>query len=191
MLKKENKEYNKKVYHKNKKARTKNFKFYKSKKEKTKMLIRIKKFLKYKLYKPSFQQSLFTDKLKKFLACFTVKVTSNNVFCNLRCLVKNRTLQASSCGKYNIKVSRKKLKYAIKPVITSFLREAKTKIPSKNLFVVLIAPTKLRKYILKFLYSKLLQNRHSVVKVKEKKCFNGCRVKKKKRKKQKGLRLLK
>ena len=193
MLKKENKGYDKKIYHKNKKVRAKNFKFYKNKSRKKKMktLLRVKKFLRYQFYKPSFRQSLLVDKLKKFLVCLTIKVTSNNIFCNLRCLVKNKTLQASSCGKYNIKVSKKKLKYAIKPVITSFLQESKDKMRSKNLFVVLVAPTKLRKYILKFLYSKILQNRNSVVKMKEKKCFNGCRVKKKKRKKQKGLRLLK
>jgi ribosomal protein S11 len=193
MLRKENKGYNKKSHHKNKKVRTKNFKFYKSKKarEKKKRLLIVKKFLRYQFYRPSLQQSLFIDKLKRFLICLTIKVTSNNIFCNLRCLVKNKTLQVGSCGKYNIKVSRKKLKYVIKPIVTSFLQEAKTKIRSKNVFVVLVAPTQIRKYILKFLYSKILKNRNSVVKVKEKKCFNGCRVKKKKRKKQKGLRLLK
>ena len=47
MLKKENKGYDKKIYHKNKKVRAKNFKFYKNKsrKKKNENIVKGKKIL--------------------------------------------------------------------------------------------------------------------------------------------------
>lgn len=191
MLIKEKLKHIKKIYSKKNLVKINNFKFNKNKKNKIKTLLRIKKFIKYKVYKPFFNKSLTLNKIKKFTICLTVKVTSNNIFCTLRNVIKNNILMTASSGKYNIKVSRKKLRHTFKPVLTSFFQEIKTKILVKDLFVVLIAPIKLRKQILKFIYPKILHNKNLIIKVKEKKCFNGCRVKKKKRKKQKGLKLWK
>lgn len=160
-------------------------------KNKLKSLFKVKKFLKHKFYKPFFYKGSLTSKVKTFSHYLTIKVTSNNIFCNLVDLLKEKRLVVASSGKYNIKVSKKKLRHTFKPVLTSFFQEIRTKIINKNLFLILISPLRLRKQMLKFIYPKILQKTNLILKVKEKKCFNGCRAKKKKRKKQKGLRLWK
>ena len=160
-------------------------------KNKLKSLFKIKKFLKYKFYKPFFYNNFLANRIKNFYYYLTIRVTSNNIFCNLVDLKKKKRLVVASSGKYNIKVSKKKLRHTFKPVLTSFFQEIRTKIINKNLFLVVTSPVRIRKQILKFIYPKILEKTNLVLKVKEKKCFNGCRVKKKKRKKQKGLKLWK
>jgi len=191
MQKQEKKKYNKKLFFKGKPLlNSQSFKYAKLKNFNIKNIFRIKKVIKYKVYKPLLEKFLLLKKIKGFSRQLNIKITSNNIFCNLKNVVKNNTLAACSSGKYKIKTTRKKLKHNIKIVLTSFLNEIKTKLLSKSLVVVIVSPIKIRKQIVKFL-SQNLTKFNLILKVKDRKCFNGCRPPKKKRKKQKGLRIFK
>jgi ribosomal protein S11 len=124
------------------------------------------------------------DSLKTNISLFP-----NNVFCSLENLGQKKTICQASSGKYKIKVSKKSLKYASKIVITNFFRELKQKkiAFSKPHILVLVSPSNLRKRILLNIFKllKYVKNRRFIVKIKPKKVFNGCRVKKQIRKKQK------
>lgn len=187
-----------KILQNSKKTHLSNFKFKKKfKKYPLKKILnrrRIKNCLNYKSYYRKFRTKSIYNKLTKKLSYFLhLKICSNNIFCVLR--EKNKTIKICSSGKYNVKISKKNLRYNIKPVITFFFQEIKKKISSSDtFFLILTAPLRLRKQILKFIFPKIFEDkkqRSFCVKVKEDKCFNGCRVRKKKRKKQKKLRLFK
>lgn len=187
-----NKVYNSnKVYtKKHRKVKSNKFKFFKAKKNNLKNLLRVKKFLKSKPYKENFQRFFSPKKLKKFNRYLTIKVTSNNVFCTLVNRSLNKTLCLGTSGKYKIKTSRKRLRHTAKLILSSFFNDIKSKIISTNLIIKLTAPVKIRKQILLFL-SENLRKQNLIIKVNEKKCFNGCRPAKKRRKKRKGLRIFK
>jgi ribosomal protein S11 len=150
------------------------------------------KKLNLKWYRVSFHQFLTNKKFKTFSKCLNIKVTSNNIFCNFKNRLTNKTLAAASSGKYKIKTTRKKLRYAIKLVLRSFMMEITSKFVLKTLIIKIIAPIKIRRHIIGFL-SEVLKNKTQklIIKIAHKKCFNGCRPAKKKRKKQKGLRIFK
>lgn len=118
-----------------------------------------------------------------------VSLFSNNVFCSLKDVKLNKLLCRSSAGKYKIKVSKKSLKYASKLIITNFFKELKKRkiYFLTPLILVLVAPSNLKKKtlltILRLL--KYIKNKRIMVFIKPKKVFNGCRVKKQIRKKQK------
>lgn len=126
--------------------------------------------------------------------CFTFKVCPNNVFCTLEQFEgpKIKLLSSVSSGKYKIQLSKKMLKHKAKFVILSFLKEIQSKniLITDSLSIKLTAPVKLKKVILKLLIP-YLKNKNFVVEVLPKKIFNGCRSRKKIRKKRKGLRLFK
>jgi hypothetical protein len=155
---------------------------------------RIRNCLNFKSYHKKFRTKPIHNKLTKKLSYFFhLKICSNNIFCVLR--EKNKMIKICSSGKYNIKISKKNLRYNIKPVITFFLQEIKRQVSSSAIFfLILTAPLRLRKQTLKFIFPKIFEDKEKrsfCVKVKEDKCFNGCRVRKEKRKKQKKLRLFK
>jgi hypothetical protein len=155
---------------------------------------RTKHCLSSKSYTRKFRARSIYHKLTKKLSYFLhLKICSNNIFCVLR--EKDKTIKICSSGKYNVKISKKKLRYNIKPVITFFFQEIKKEmLLSDTFFLILTAPLRLRKQILKFIFPKIFEDkkkRSFCIKVKEVKCFNGCRARKKKRKKQKKLRLFK
>nr|NP_066434.1 ribosomal protein S11 [Ochromonas danica]AAG18400.1 ribosomal protein S11 [Ochromonas danica] len=127
-------------------------------------------------------------------SCFTFKVGPNNVFCTLEHFegFKIKLLNSASSGKYKIPLSKKTLKHKAKFVILSFLKEIQSKniLLTDSLCIKLTAPVRLKKVVLKLLIP-YLKNKNFVVEVLPKKVFNGCRSRKKIRKKRKGLRLFK
>lgn len=147
-------------------------------------------------------------KIKKIL---TIRIKPNNVFCTLKNLISNRMVSGSST-KYKVKMSKKTLRYNYKIVIRSFLEETKKVLKTKFLFVCIVAPRRIRRDLLRILKKKLMFKPKSILKLSPnkdeeeivrkhphllmfdfyaKKCFNGCRARKKKRKKQRGLRIYK
>jgi hypothetical protein len=68
-----------------------------------------------------------------------------------------------------------------------------------GIIILLTVPIRLRKKVIELLFNLRLYKktpkesylRAILIKTKDKKCFNGCRSKKKRRKKRKGMRLLK
>lgn len=147
-------------------------------------------------------------KVKKIL---TIRIKPNNVFCTLKNLTSNRMMSGSST-KYKVKMSKKTLRYNYKIVIRSFLEETKKVLKTKFLFVCIIAPRRIRRDLLRILKKRLMFKPKKSLKLSTdeegeeiirkcphllmfdfyaKKCFNGCRARKKKRKKQRGLRIYK
>jgi ribosomal protein S11 len=71
-----------------------------------------------------------------------------------------------------------------------FFEKIKNKLLSKNILVNIIGPKKIKKSILEQV-SNSLKHKNLIINVDSKKCFNGCRPAKKRRKKKKGLRIFK
>lgn len=156
-------------------------------------------------------------------------IKPNNVFCNFSTFKDNQTTDSCSSGKYNIKVTRKTLRYTYDWVLARFFRIIKPKIYIKKkilntppfvpwylrkklknvkkkkqkkwryklaarknsaLFITLISNNRVRKRIiraLKFNFKGL----PLIIKIINKKTFNGCRAPKKVRKKRRRMRVFK
>jgi ribosomal protein S11 len=167
---------------------------YYSKKQKNKKKYIVKRLR--KIYKKfNYKFNIYFNEIIQFLKNkilnvqkICLRVTPNNVFCTLS--RNKKTILISSTGKYKIKTSKKKLKFTSKIILKSFLKEIKNKIKTSNILLNIIAPKNLRKLIID-LFLKVLKNKSIIVNIQNKKAFNGCRPKKQKRKKRKGLRLFK
>jgi len=120
-----------------------------------------------------------------------IRITTNNVFCTLKNLRTNKILLVRSAGIYKLNVSKKNLKFLSKLIIQKFIDEIKDKFKIKLAIIILTSPIKNRKIIIKQLKQLYIKGSKFIIKVNELKVFNGCRPKKKKRKKQKGLRIFK
>jgi ribosomal protein S11 len=167
-------------------------KYKKHKKKLSKKLIRLRK-----LYlKSTFSFNIYFKKILSFFKKkrtnykkIYIRLTQNNIFCTLR-TSKHKTIVTSSSGKYKIKTSKKKIKFSSKIILKSFLKEIKKKISKSKLLINIIAPKKLKKKIVSQL-CQTLRNKTVIININNKKSFNGCRPKKQKRKKRKGLRIFK
>lgn len=137
----------------------------------------------FKILNNSKFESIFYKKLN-------IRVTPNNIFCTLKNISTNEIINVGSAGKYKIKTSKKTLRYSSKIIVEHFLEETKDEMKNRNIIINIIGPIRIRKAILKQL-SKYISNCATLVNVDNKKCFNGCRPPKKRRKKQKGLRIFK
>lgn len=127
--------------------------------------------------------------LKRFFYKISIRFTQNNIFCTWRNNSKNKNLFFCSAGRYGVKISRKRLRFNNKFIIRSFLvgmrKKIKLKQKKQNRFLIeIICPIRLRKNLVK-LIGKTLRKNIFILRFKEKKCFNGCRPKKMRRKKRK------
>ena len=162
---------------------------------KAKSLAILKKVFKRKVSGRPFKQYK-TINNKRFLR-LTIKVVPNNIFCTIKDNASNKVLKSVSGGSYNIKLSKKGLRYYAKVLVTSFLkdlRELKIKF-NKSIVVKVVAPIQIRRQIINVLstslFSKFAVKKNTILEVESKKVFNGCRPRKKIRKKRRGLRLFK
>ncbi len=168
---------------------------------KKRKLLRGLKILKLYKYK-GLRKTHFTQRI-------TIKITPNNIFCLIKNLKKNKTEYVTSGGRLGLNITKKKIKFLWKTVITD-LFEHMQNMELKNYIFSYSGPRRLKKKILRLFkktfrprYKKgsriskektpkqeLLPNESSqrvlLVTVNPKKVFNGCRVKKKKRKKRGG-----
>ena len=140
--------------------------------------------------------SITKEDIKKFRLCISIRIKSNNILCSLKDKKLSKTLKTISSGVYQIKISKKRLNTNFKSVLKLFLTYVRKKIKSqtkKSLIIKLIAPTRVRKKITKYILKGLGTIRKSpfLFIFKKKKCFNGCRPKKQRKKKRKGVRLFK
>ena len=131
---------------------------------------------------------------KKIKLKITIKLTSNNVYCTLIDLLVNKTKIVVSAGKCNnFNVSKKTLKIKAIEIIKFFIKKVKKKINTDEIIIVKFSgPIRLRKKIL--LQIVKLKSKKKLIllfKYNAIKCYNGCQPKKKKRKKRKGLTILK
>jgi hypothetical protein len=124
-----------------------------------------------------------------------IRLTANNIFCTCTKIFNNRIVQSASAGMYKIKTTKKRIKYTHKKMLNIFLsklkkksrRNTKTSVKSFNIYSPLIlsitAKKKLHKRLIKR-FRKLKKRQKKVLTIiQSKKCFNGCRVSKKRRKK--------
>jgi ribosomal protein L18 len=132
----------------------------------------------------------------KFLR-LTVRIAPNNMFCHIKDTKTNTVLRSVSSGSYKMKVSKKGIRNYSKLIANAFLKDLRDKQIkfNKPLVAKIIAPVGIRKPLLTIfknsLFKKFNQKRKLLLEVASKKVFNGCRPRKKVRKKRKGLRLFK
>jgi hypothetical protein len=128
---------------------------------------------------------------KNFSKKITFRFSQNNLFCNLLDLKKHKTLHTSSAGVYKLKLSKRKIKTFYKTFVYIFFNKIKKNVKDfKNTLFNVIAPIKIRKALIKVILLEIKKFRQQyserknvLINISAKKCFNGCRAKKKIRKK--------
>jgi len=143
----------------------------------------IKHNLKYRLY-TSLIKIAALHRSNKIRYTVFLKVKQNNLFCTLKNIITNRLLLVASAGKLKLNVSKNKLFFLQKKIIFKFLKKVKwiLKKQKSSLILRLVCPLKLRRRVLRHVKI-LLKKRPLVVIFSDLKIFNGCRPKKKRRKK--------
>jgi hypothetical protein len=148
--------------------------------------INLKKNVKYtskiNLKKKFFKRASLTLKKK-----INIKVTSNNIFCTCINFITNKIIYNGSGGLYKIKVSKKKLKVVYKNILYKFFGFLKKRYRRNfldGLLICVSAPITLRKKIIRNVRNILKKlKKKFFLKLNKKKCFNGCRASKIRRKK--------
>lgn len=141
-----------------------------------------------------------------FNKIITIRIKPNNVFCTFVNRSNRKTISGTST-KYKVKMSKKALRYNYKVILKSFLKETKRFLKSKRILISVTSPKKIRRELFRILKTRLIRRKKFARKTSgkavryspdlllfrfnSKKCFNGCRVRKKRRKKQRGLRIYK
>lgn len=147
---------------------------------------KLKIFNRYRFFFKNFKNilnetsSLLNFSIKKSII---IKVTQNNIFCILKNLRTNDTLVLTSGGIEKVVISKKNLKFGSKIIINSFLIKIKKIIKKEKIFINVKAPLQIKKLIFNLIKIKV-KNNFLFLNSEHKKSFNGCKVKKKKRKKQ-------
>jgi hypothetical protein len=162
-------------------ARINKFKFDKN-------LLFFRKTIKYKFYGRKDINKIKDAQI--FSHRLNIKITPNNIFCNLVRNTDNFMFDSCSSGKFKIKTSKKKIKHVFDLVLNSFFSTINKKQVYKGVVVCITSPIKIRKKIVN-LVSLNFKKTPLLIKVLKKKSFNGCRPPKKIRKKRRGLVLLK
>jgi hypothetical protein len=163
-----------------------------------------------KLYFSHFKKKVFNLLIlrKRFIKKVVIKAVQNNFFCSLIDLKDNKTLHLSSAGIYKIKVSKRKFKKVYKNFLKIFFHKIRKHLRNlSNVVFVITAPIRIRRKIFK-LIKPLIKPRNTrfnkkkfilkkkktsnvLISIVPKKCFNGCRVQKKVRKKRRLYRIFK
>jgi ribosomal protein S11 len=129
--------------------------------------------------------------LKGFNLKIFIRVLPNNIFCTLKNLGTKKTLVHRSSGTYKLRTSKKNLKYNVKIMLQFFFKDIKDYFKNeKNVLIEITCGIKIRKQIIKF-WKQKIKKKNVILQINEKKCFNGCRPPKKRRKKRTGLRIFK
>jgi len=173
--------------------RKKKFKAYFFKK----LVFKFRRLYRFRSHFTSFNSKVLS--LKPFTNECSLKMylrfRSNNIFCTLINLFENKTILNISSGKYKINTSKKKLKYNTKMILKLFLKDIYSYLKNKknHIIIQIISPIKNRRQIIRVLKQKLkkINKKRLILYLKPLKCFNGCRPKKRRRKKRRQLRIFK
>jgi ribosomal protein S11 len=150
--------------------------------------LRIKNLFKNNKYFLNKKVNLIFDR-ENINYVINIKVTPNNIFCNLTTNNQKKTIILLSGGILKLNISKKKLKFASKYVLQKFLKNLRN-LQKTFILINIKGPIKIKKNILKQLLHSL-KGYKILIDINSNKCFNGCRPKKIKRKKRKGFRILK
>lgn len=165
----------------------KKFKFY-SKKFGKKLQLRFRTMFKNK--HSILDQTLNNIKKNLPRVKINIRLTQNNIFCTLTKIKTNQTLLISSAGIEHIKTSKKLLKFSAKNILPFFFEKISKNIKQKKILLNLKCPKRLKKKLILQINTMLIKNIY-IINTKNNKCFNGCKAKKKKRKKYKKWRIFK
>ena len=159
---------------------------------------RLKKTLKHKISVLKKTYSNFTlakasSVLSELCYKITIRSTQNNIYCTLSNVANKKVIFVISSGKCKINTSKKSLKFNSKQIIRTFLKKIRKHFKKgPSTLIVINLPKRLRKSVLKTIrFSYLKKKSRLIIELKNKKCFNGCRLKKKKRKKRSKFRVFK
>ena len=150
-----------------------------------KLILKKTKYFKRKKFRKIFK--FLSRKIKYNI---NIKITPNNIFCILKDNNKNKTILLISAGILHLKISKKKLKFVNKILIQNFIDKINKKLKQKTCIVKISGPKKITKFISKKLILSLIKTK-LLINILNKKIFNGCRAKKARKKKRKGLRVFK
>jgi len=128
--------------------------------------------------------------LKFFEKLISIKIKPNNVFCALSDRLSGKTIYITSSGKCQIKTSKKMLRFSSKLILQSFFNNIKPLLKREGIIVRMVGPKRLKKPVVEQLTT-VLRGKSLLITSEGKKCFNGCRAPKKRRKKQRGMRIFK
>jgi len=129
------------------------------------------------------------------LYTITIRMTQNNIFCYIGNIVTNKTILKLSSGNVKINITKKTLKFHSTRIIPYFFSLLRSKIIRSVINVNFIVPKSIKKKIFFLVLSKFkkLRKKKYFFKLfvfRGKKCFNGCRAPKLKRKKRHKFRIL-
>ena len=140
-----------------------------------------------------FRQNYFSKKiikkaLKKYPSIksiyININIVPNNIFCNFSSISGSKTFRFKTAGILKIKVSKKRLFYGAQLILESFFKELNT---WRKRYLVVNAISfinlKMPKYIIRYTLRKLLRTYPYVVNINYAIPFNGCKAKKRRRKK--------
>jgi ribosomal protein S11 len=133
-------------------------------------------------------QKILNYKNPKYL--INIKIIPNNIFCVLRDLVEKQTKVFISGGLLKLNVSKKKHKFLLKIIIENFINRICKQLQNSLCILTVVGPIKIKKQAIRFLVRGLKSVKLLINPI-EKKVFNGCRAKKKKRKKRLRFRIFK
>lgn len=131
------------------------------------------------------------EKIELLASCVVIKFLHNNIFCTLYSISGKKTFCVRSLGIRKLKGSKRKLFSYSQNFLKSFLHELqhwqqKYKTLNSKFFFNVKIPKKLRKRFMRMFLKTI-----TFVNFEFGKAFNGCRVKKKRRKKRLGFRSFK
>ena len=153
--------------------------------------LRQKRLYRYKSTILNCKYVFLKEYIQNFKLKISIRIRPNNIFCTLTKILGNKILLNVSSGTYKLRTSKKNLKHNIKSILESFFYAIQKFLKNKkNILIEILSSIKIRKRIIKFL-NKTLKKKNLILYTNEKKCFNGCRPAKKRRKKGKRLRIFK
>jgi hypothetical protein len=130
-------------------------------------------------------------KNKQITKKIIIRINQNNIFCSLINMKKKKIIYNCSSGMFNLKVSRKQIKYHFKRIIILFLKKIKKQRKNyNNIIFSIISPITLRKKIIHLISNKLkIKKRRKIwlkkklkqniiIEIPAKKIFNGCNARK-------------
>lgn len=148
---------------------------------------------------------LFEDSMKALssklaatarLYTITLRMTQNNLFCYVGDVVTNKTLLKLSSGNVKTNITKKTIKFHSSRIIPYFFSLLRAKTLRSVISISFTIPKSLKRKIFFLVLSKFKKAtlKKKILKLfifKGKKCFNGCRAPKLKRKKRHKYRVLK
>jgi hypothetical protein len=135
-------------------------------------------------------------KSSSFLYLITIRIVQNNIFCYIGNIATGKTILKLSSGLVKLNITKKTIKFHSSRIVPYFFSLLPSRIINCTIGINFIVPQVLKRKIFFLVLSKLKKSRGKKMFLKlfffsGKKCFNGCRVAKLKRKKRHKFRIYK